>query len=99
MDLIIISKRILAIGHIDGYFARYLEHCPTSKNYKDAYLKTEKEFLSLFGMTRYKSYSAFRKAKCLWLKKQKLLRKEKDRMGATSADTAKAVGTSSHRHL
>lgn len=56
---------------LDGYFSRYEEHTQNSKNYNEAYEKTEIEFIETFGERRYSSYSSFRVVKRRWNKKNR----------------------------
>lgn len=71
MDLLIISRSALAIGRVDGYFARYFELCKTAPTYRQAWEIVEEEYFLLFGKHRYRTYGYFRKVKSLRYKKIK----------------------------
>lgn len=65
MDLLIISKSVLRIGKIDGYFDRYFELCVYAPSYRKAWELVEEEYFLLFGKHQYRTYGYFRKVKSL----------------------------------
>ena len=58
-----INLEILALVSPSGFEKRFYKHCGQSKNYYEAYEKTEQEFENCFGKRRYASYDSFRVSK------------------------------------
>ena len=54
---------ILALLSPSGFERRFHKHCKETKNYEQAYEKTEKEYEASFGKRRYSSYDSFRVTK------------------------------------
>lgn len=54
---------ILALLSPAGFEKRFHTHCKETKNYEQAYEKTEKEYEKNFGKRRYSSYDSFRVTK------------------------------------
>ena len=54
---------ILALLSPSGFEKRFHKNCQTSKNYYDAYEKTEIEYENNFGKRKYSSYDSFRVTK------------------------------------
>ena len=71
---------ILALLSPAGFEKRFHKYCQTSKNYYEAYEKTEQEYESNFGKRRYSSYDSFRVTK-----------NRKNRNIATMIDKKKSV--------
>lgn len=61
--------------HTAWYWERFFHHSSESKNYKEAYERTEAEHLERFQFNKYEEYQAFRTAKGKWIEKMQGKRK------------------------
>jgi hypothetical protein len=53
-----------------GFENRFIYNIKKTKTYKDAYQKTENEYVDTFGKRRYSSYDSFRNVRNRYLKKK-----------------------------